>query len=416
MPDIHWHVGEGAERETIANSAPARRSRRWLVVLLVVIFGVGLGVVYRTIPEPTPRPTPAPSPTPRPAPTRPAVPAKLYASIDREAQALADGDFEAYLTTHMPFVPGEVERQRQSFTAWGRPKDDRSLYAIIDFDLRTEEHAWADIRQFREGRYFRETRFYYHEGERWLRSSNPDIFLWGNLEESVQTPHFDVTYAVEDRDVISPTLRQLEEDYQALCRDLGCMALGRELTFTLKMNATNGPYAFPVGVGNRGLRLPSPRVTGFFESGRAYTWKSNFMPHWVLALEIGKRVHGLRFDGATDYDQPGSGLLWAVIFWAIDRIDPLPAEFQRLLGDLKQKPLLSLETLWEIGEIDEPGLALAQLYHLVHFIEQEYGASAVTHLLGAIASASLPMPSKPARVSFEFDQNGSLGETKYTQP
>jgi len=317
----------------------------------------------------------------------------------------------------MPFVPGETEARRQNFTAWGRPGDDRALYGIVDFELRTDS-AWADIRQFREGRYFRETRFYFRKSDRWLRLTGPDIFQWSGPKERVQTPHFAVTYAIEDRDVISATLRQLEEDYQALCRDLGCASLEHELTFTLKMSAGEGPYAYPAGAGNSEIRLPSPRVTGFFESGRVYGWGNN-ITHWVLALEIGRRVYGLRFDGATDYDQPGSGLLWAVIFWAIDRIDPLPAEFQRLLGDLKQKPLLSLETLWKIGEIDEPGLALAQLYHLVHFIEQEYGASAVTHLLGSIDSAKSLADAieNGLDVPFaEFDQKWQAWINAGTQP
>jgi hypothetical protein len=409
-PDIHWDVGEDAEPETIAQTTASRRSRRgWLAVLIVVILGASLGVVYRSIPEPAPRLTPTPVPTLPATPVRPAVPVALYQTIDHEAQALADGDFEAFLDTHMSFLPGKIEAQQQNFTAWGRPGDDRPLYAIIDFKLRTDRHAWVDIRQFRNGRSFRETRFYYRENDRWLRSSQPDISLWSGQTETILTPHFDVTYAIEDRDLISPTVRQLEEDYRALCRDLGCASSGQELTFTLKMNVNNGPdpYAVPVGGGHRELRLSSPRVTGFFESGRAYTWESRFTPHGVLADEIVKRAYGLRFDGAADFDQPGGGLLGAGIFWAIDHIDPLPAEFLDTWGDLQQKPLLSLEVLWEIGGVDEPGLAVVQLYHLLRFIEQEYGASAVTRLLGTIhAVKSLPDAIETGlNVPFtEFDQ------------
>src|SRR5512147_1273968 len=98
MPDVQWQVGEGTERETIANSPSARRSRRgWMALFIVVILGVALGAWYRSLPEPAPRPTSTPSPTPQPSPTRPALPAKLYATIDQEAQALADGDIKTYL-------------------------------------------------------------------------------------------------------------------------------------------------------------------------------------------------------------------------------------------------------------------------------------------------------------------------------
>jgi hypothetical protein len=54
---------------------------------------------------------------------------------------------------------------------------------------------------------------------------------------------------------------------------------------------------------------------------------------------------------------------------------------------VSQKPLLSLETLWELGRVNERGPALIQLNRLLRFIEQEYGAALVTRLLGAIASA-----------------------------
>jgi hypothetical protein len=401
-PDIHWDVGEDAEQETITQTTDPRRSRRsWIAVLIVVILGAGLGVVYRAIPEPAPRPTLTPVPVVSPKPTRPAVPVALYQTVDREAQALADGDFETYLDTRTQVRSDWVEvQQRQNFMAWGRPKDDRPLYTLVDFNLLTATSAWADIRQFREGRYFRETRFYYHEGEGWLHGSL-NHSLWSGQEESLQTPHFDVKYAVEDRDLISATMQQLESDYQALCRDLGCATLGQELTFTVKMKATEGPYTYPVFAGDSGIHLPSPRVMGFYESGRAYYWKNN-SAHWVLAQAIAERVYGL-----VGYDQPGGGIVWAGSVWAVEHIDPLPAELWNNLGDLTQKPLLSPGELWEIAKLDEPGLALAQLYQLVRFIEQEYGAPAVTQLLGTIDSTKSLAEAIEAglHVSFaEFDQ------------
>ena len=56
-PDIEWHVGEDAEQETIARTSVPRRSRRsrW-AVLIAIGLGVGLGLVYRSIPEPPAKP------------------------------------------------------------------------------------------------------------------------------------------------------------------------------------------------------------------------------------------------------------------------------------------------------------------------------------------------------------------------
>ncbi|CAG0928893.1 hypothetical protein TFLX_01133 [Thermoflexales bacterium] len=382
MPDLHWHVGEGAERETIAKSNEPRRSGHRLVFLLVVMLGAGLGVVYRSLPEPPPHPTP--TPILLPTPTRQAIPAKLFDTIDREAQALADGDSDTYRETEAESVQGEIEAQRENFTAWGRPGDDRSLYVIIDFDLLTDTSAWADIRQFRQGRYFRQTRFYYYDGEYWLRAPTSNSTLWSGREESVQTSHFNVIYAVEDRAVISSTLRQLEEDFQDLCRDLGCTSLGQELTFTLKFVGTSVFDSPPFDLAKNEIRLPSPRLLGFFESGQAYSWESNYSGHVYSALleAIIENMYGV-----NNFDQPGDGLLWAISIWALNRVEPLPAETLDMLRDPQHRPLLALETLWETGRSGESGLPLDQLYHLVRFIEQEYGASAVTHLLEAIDSA-----------------------------
>jgi hypothetical protein len=408
-PDIHWHISDEAEPVTMATAAPARRALRgWLAIVIVVVLGVGLGVAYHSIPEPAPRPTLIPSPT------RPVIPAALYQTIDREAQALADGDFEAYRETWTQAALDLMEEPQQHFMAWGRPKNDRPLYTLVDFDLLTAASAWVDIRQFREGRYFRETRFYYQRGDRWLHGSS-DHSLWSGQEEILQTLHFDVTYAVEDRDVISPTLRQLEEDYQALCHDLGCVSSEHALTLTLKLKGTEVSYTYPANPAEE-IHLPSPRVMGFFESGRAYSWNDRYASYAYSALLQATIGRG---HGTLDFDRPGDGLLWTAGIWALNRIDPFPAETLDMLELRQQQPLLSLETLWEIGGANESGPALIQLYQVVRFIEQEYGAAAVTHLLEAIDSAqSMPEVIEDGLgVPFEeFDQKWQVWINTPPQP
>ena len=373
-PDIDWQVGEDQERETVARASAPRRSRRsWIAIMLVVILGAGLGALYRSLPEPPP-PTPTPSPTPEYVPTPLTIPAALYQTIDREAQALADGDFETYRRAQ---TRDQVAGQLNDFVAWGRPGNADPLYEIVEFNLLSESQAWVDIRQFRAGRYFRETRFYYYTGDQW-RHGSPNLTLWSGQTERFQTPHFDVTYAIRDRGVLSSTLNQLEADYQALCHDLGCAAWQHELSFTVRFTSAEFPNYYPSNV----LRLSSPRVTGYYESGRVYDWSHNPI-HWVLAQAIVNQVYG-----DTNYDRPGGGLLWAGSVWAIEHFDPLPEETWSQLGDPSQKPLLSLTTLWEVGRLNEPGPALIQLVQLLRFIEREYGEAAVTQLLSTIGSAT----------------------------
>ena len=69
-PDLDWRIGEDAEEETIAKT-PRRARSRWhsFAVMLVTCAGVGLGIVYSSIPEPPPRPVPTPAMTPRPLST-----------------------------------------------------------------------------------------------------------------------------------------------------------------------------------------------------------------------------------------------------------------------------------------------------------------------------------------------------------
>lgn len=372
-PDIHWHVGEDAEQQTIAQSEPTRRSRRSrIAIAFVVLLGAGLGVAYRSLPEPPAKPTP--SPTPNPVPTRPAIPAALYQTIDREARALADGDFATYRELHVPY---SFDDQRSAFTAWGRPSDGRPLYEIVDFNLLPNVSAWVDIRQWRDGRYFRETRFYYQQATRW-RQGLPTSRLWNGAQERLQTPHFNVTYAIEDRDVLSPTLNQMEEDYQALCHDLGCAALGHELTFTITM-ADAQQSSIVSGKGE--IHLPSPRVMGFFESGRAYSWNNSYV-HSLLVQAIGEEVNG-----TTSFDRPGGDILFVGLVWAINRIDPLPAEIQNDLVNFKQASLVPLQKVWDGSTGQESKQLMVQAFHLLSFVEQTYGAGAVTHLLGAASSA-----------------------------
>jgi hypothetical protein len=379
-PDIHWQIGEDKEQETIHATSPRRSRRGWIAIVIVVILSAGLGVVYRSLPEPPSSPTPTPSPTPVAVPTHAAIPAALFQAIDREAQALADGDLAALrelrTTPDIAVLPG-------GFTAWGHPGDDRPVYEIIDFKLQDERQAWADIRQYRAGRYFRVTRFYRRMNDRW--QSAPSFWLWSSQQEHAQTAHFSATYAVEDRDLISPTLQQLERDYAALCRDLNCAAVKHPLTITVEIGGREGAYAYPILSGYGDLWLPSPRVSGFYESGRAYTWHNNPV-HWVLAQIIVQRVYG-----DVNYDSPGGGLLWTGGIWAVEHLDPLPEDIWNQLGDLTQRSLLSLDALWELGRVNEPGPGLIQLNRLLRFIEQEYGAASVTRLLVSIASArSLP--------------------------
>src|SRR5512135_3272308 len=119
-PDIEWHIKDSSGEEALAKtpSAPATRWRASLVVMMLVI-GTGLGLVYSSIKEPAPKPTPSPTRPIEPTATPEAPP--LLQLIDREAQALADGNFNAFISTQDPAMPVWYQEQAHHFQKWGRP-------------------------------------------------------------------------------------------------------------------------------------------------------------------------------------------------------------------------------------------------------------------------------------------------------
>ncbi len=378
MPDIHWHVGEGAGRETIAKATEPHRSRRsWIAILVVVAIGAGLGAVYRSIPEPAPQPTPSPSPTPRPTPTLPAIPAQLFASIDREAQALASGAIETVMALHTPQEKQVAERQRLNFRAWGRPRDGSPLYTIIDFDLRSQTDAWADIRKFRNGRWFRETRFYRWGKERWLRS-DPDPFFWSGQTETLDTQHFHVIYFVEDRDLILPFVTQLENIYVRLCDDLGCATTG--VTYTLALNSSLNT-GWPVSGDGRTIVFPPPRVAGVYDDTQPIGPGSRDLIFLIAASAI-RDVTG-RTLLTREEPRAGDIMLGMVTWWAVEHVQDLPFNRQ----DASFQNPLPLADLWGLANQSNQDAIYREAHAVIYFIEQEYGAQSMPKLLKALGTA-----------------------------
>ncbi|NTU64059.1 MAG: hypothetical protein HGB05_11840 [Chloroflexi bacterium] len=384
MPDIHWHIGEDAEQETIATTTSSRRSRRsWVVILMVVVIGAVLGAVYRTIPEPAPWPTPLPAPTPQPTPMRPAIPAKLYEVIDREAQALADGDVDIYLALHAFQDPQTIAWLRSNFAAWSRQTDDRPLYAIIDFNLRPQTKAWADIRQFRKGRWFREMRFYRWYEDRWLRS-DPDALYWSGQTGTLDTAHFHVIYFVEDQEFIQPITDQLKKVQGSLCAALGCDAT--PLTYTLKLDSSIA-YDWPFFDDEREIRFVSPRIFGVYEDDTPLDEEGGLNWIWMMAWTSAYHLaHGQA--PASVGERASDALLWAISYWATLRAVEQP-EIE-LLAELKARLTtqpLPLETLWSIPTESYNPAVYDLAYATIYFIEQEYGAQSIPKLLKVLGTA-----------------------------
>jgi|GEM_PF-2046688 hypothetical protein len=422
-PDIQWHVGEDKDQETIARASTPRRSRRsWIAILIVVILGAGLGMAYRSIPEPEPRPTLPPTSAllstlppvgsariPSLPPTVTPTFAGLKETIDREAQALADGDFDSLLALQLRQDQQAINRHYNGFSAWGRPVDDQPLYTIISYTLRTPTMAWADVRQFRNGRWFRETRFYqFKAGEsRWL-CSEVDPLHYEHLKETRDTLHFHTSYFVEDRDLAQTIIQALEEAYPQVCRDLGCTEAAATLTFTLQLNGTSSGGLWLSGDA-RELIFTAPSLTGIFEDNPLDG--NNLI--WLITVAAVQRVYydaasqsqwRVRYDAASQYaawhwngDADGHVVFNAIISWALQQRESEPNQIPALTAALNPQELVPLSKLWGKAYVYDqnnqvqPRADRHIIYPegglVIRFIEQEYGAEAMPKLLQALGTA-----------------------------
>jgi hypothetical protein len=397
-PDIEWHIGEEAEQETIAKTSPTQRSRgRTLGLIVIVLLGVGLGVAYRSIPGAAPRPTPAPRPTLLPTPTPPAVPAGLYETIEREADALADGNVDAYLTVLDPEDTRWRSQKLSALSSWGRPANG-SPYAIIDFNLRTEDKAWADIRQYRDGRFFRETRFYRRYAGHWYRS-DADPFFWSEQVETLDTSHLHVVYAVEDRELVRPITGQLEQAMTRLCSDLGCArtlnncleALGSmdcnpsqrsTITYTLAMNSIGAGVHFSDD--GREIHLPSPRITGIYEDDQPIDFEKGDTILAMAWFTAQRRAYG-QAESLSIHNR--NAMLIAITLWAAPRAAPIRVDAVTSEFTLDVRSVLPLDALWNSVTASNASQMYSEAIAVTRFMSQVYGPRSIAKFLRAMGTA-----------------------------
>ena len=287
-PDIEWHVGEDAEQETIANTSNARRSRRSLWAVIIAIgLGVGLALLYRSIPEPSPKPIdPTPAPTVVQSPLSPLpTPESIAAAIERDAQRLSASAGEA--TRRITFDDSAKVEYAEWYTAlqnaygqWGPPSY-QTLYTVFETGTLPSGVTWVKLGQFRHGDFYRHTRFYRLENDRWVWTL-PDRSFWGGATAAVMTGDasaigpITIGHPIEDEPVISPVFDRFTRAYLNLCESLKCpppadparlWTPGLTLTIMIKPMLMQ-----PVVQEHRGtvsIDLPSPRVVGYYEDANA---------------------------------------------------------------------------------------------------------------------------------------------------
>ena len=387
-PDIEWQIGDETGEETIRYPTPRPpRWRKW-ILWAVMVLGVGLGIAYRSIPEP-PRPTSTLLPTVTPAPTKLAVPVKLYETIDREAQALADGDVETILAVRLPENQAWIDWKRTTIEPWGHPADNGPLYTIIAFKLYASTRAWADVSQFRNGQYFRETRFYRQVNSQWLRTQ-PDFAFWREPYQSFQTKHFEVSYPPEDNALILMVAYRFEAAYVQVCADLDCpsdLAPIRLMIYTdggqLHWSGSDRVYT---------IDMLSPRISGMYDTVGDETARRLGDPVTRAAYQSLISILAQITSGGiawmpSDPTHGGAFFTSAIIAWENNRVSSHPDVSQLLPPPelITNTQLVRLASLWDTRLTPSNPEQLAASGIL--FIEQKFGASSVGKFLKAIGPA-----------------------------
>src|SRR5512143_496739 len=416
-PDLEWDVDTDSSRQVLVKTPPPRSSspRNKLIVFIIIIFGITLGAIYRSIPEP---PTP-PTPTPRPIPT---LVISLEQVIDQEARALEKGSPQAFMRFQDPDDPSWRTQQINSFKKWGEPPNDSDLYTIVARGTLGSDRVWAEVSQARDGQYFRETRFYRLNNTQWVRAA-PDYSLWGD-ERLLRSNHFVLRFHEGDNDHAQILAQQLEKIYNRICTDLNC-ALGQPLQppslrvcQALDCSAAGGPDPNPVpqftlilspamtGIVNSGyteqgitVTLSSPRLSGlYFQSlagslpGRDERIEQLALSQLSLPFFIAKIASG----GSERWAkfQQGNLFVGNIGQWEVNRLAPIPGidDTLSVLHDLKDQQLPTLDSLWNMVPpyaMPQSQLAVmgSETWSVIRFIEIKYGAEGVAHFLNAIGPA-----------------------------
>lgn len=427
-PDLEWRVGDPSGEETIAKTAASRPPRhRWFAIGFVALLGISLGVLYYSIPEPPAPPTPIPAvtrtPLVLPSPTPLPPPGPLSESIAREANALSSGDTQLFMALQDPNDDQWHQKQLADFKPWGTPPagDDR-LYTIAVTGTLSNDRAWADVIQPRDGRYFRETRFYRLAPNRlfWLRTRpalDPDF--WGKVVTDT-TEHFDVVFHEREAFPAAWSMsHEFEQLYAQACNVLGCWGVlppGRQFVLAMSPTVDEADTQVISDGQHITITLPSPAIMGvYYQSASNPYWYTDrriekyfdrYVYPWMVINIVGGPGHLKMSHTASPL------LVGAIENWGRVRLGWAPPEEELYHPELlNSRELPSLDALWAWPETTSTSgiedLLLAESTASIKFIDETYGAEKVAALLRAVHDAqSLPDAIKIVGLSYpEFKQN-----------
>jgi hypothetical protein len=307
--------------------------------------------------------------------------------------------------------PTWVRLQTEAFVTWGKPTTG-PLYTIVDTGTLPNDRVWADIVQFHDDEYFRETRFYQLKDHQWVRIAPvPDVVFWGP-EQTFQTAHFNVTYRAEDESLAAVVAQHWENFYRQVCGDLGCDKGKPAPAPKFQMRFQPGAFESNLDEQNNQLNLifPSPRIAGLYT-----TDLQDNPPRWEQPLEplvYYKFVYFIARDStgglpAWPQEMTSEEFLNAIVHWELIRVNGQPKRsllFQP--AQLASPDLPDFELLWTWGPTytqHTVALMWTETTALIDFIDEQYGADKVIEFLHGLGVAG-SLPDALDRIGLPYQQ------------
>jgi hypothetical protein len=372
-------------------------------------LGVGLGVLYVSIPEP-PRPIASPTPIVTPLPPAPA----LAQTIDREARALSNGDMQAFIGLQDPDDYHWRQDQISSFTPWGAPPSNAEFYRILASDRPDAQHAWADVIQARDGEFFRETRFYRLRDGDWVRTQPVSDPAWWGSETLIATRYFRLTHTAADEDTARLLAGYLARQSRETCRLFGCNFDEQPpvVNFILLPGGRDAPQPRGTQSGSTvTVTLSSPRFTGYYAADFSGVdidddrWDQVFDRYLYFPLLY------TAIGGPQRWQQKRDGLmyLYAVGFWDLARRGR--TTLARWQFPYRPELVTDMLALSDDDRWDWPADAsqesvrqrLANASALVQFIDETYGADTVVRFFRTLRFAQ-SLPHALSRIGVPFEE------------
>ncbi len=433
-PEIEWDVDTSTHSQTIVKTPPLRSPspRKRMVVLLIVVFGVALGVIYRSIPEP-PKPL-------TPTPTIVALPPSIAAVVDREVYALANGDQAAFMSIQDSNDASWYQTQADAFETWGQAPETNPEYTVIATGTLTDDRVWVDVRQWHGNfNYVRETRFYRLRNNQWLRT-RPDVSFWNGQNAQSSTTHFDLIYPTEDQSLAQIIADRYERAYVVLCGDLHCeidpgsKVLPHVLTMTLILARDDKATTLDQGRSIT-ITMPSPRLTRIVDRWGVPNDPTDAAAFDQMVIPIARIVSG----GAERWFKSSDGVIFfnAIVAWERQRANIVASEFfvidphtgqlirlvsgadnapqqQAYIDQLKGAQLVPLAAMWSWPLNMPPDSNMLKTMQveasaLIAFIQTKFGADGVTRFLYALNSAQ----SLPQAIEASVDQKYAAFEAEW---